>query len=214
MGEVTLTFDNGPEPDTTPEVLESLARRRVLATFFVVGMKLARPGRRALVERTVAAGHWVGNHTYSHSAALGTLPAGEVESQIERTQALLGELAHPDRFFRPRGAEGGVIDRQLLSRAALDLLERDRYTLVLWNAVPRDWEDPHRWVDTALRLLAQVPRAVLVLHDLPTGAMQHLDAFLARALDLGARFVQTFPLECTPILRGVPQAPLDPYVSR
>lgn len=213
LGEVTLTFDNGPEPDATPGVLEVLARRRIPATFFVVGQKLALPGRRRLAERAAGAGHWVGNHTFSHSGALGTLPAEQAASEIERTQALLGDLVHPDRFFRPPGARGGVIDRRLLSRAALEVLERDRYTLVLWNAVPHDWEDPEGWIDTALQQLTELPRAVLVLHDLPTGAMRRLDTFLARSLELGARFVQQFPDGCTPIVRGLVRAPLDAYVS-
>lgn len=213
LGAVTLTFDNGPEPDATPVVLETLGRRQIPATFFVVGEKLARPDRRRLTERAAAAGHWVGNHTFTHSAALGTVPAAVAAAEIERTQALLGDLVHPDRLFRPPGAQGGVIDHRLLSRTALDVLRRDRYTLVLWNAVPHDWEDPEGWVDTALRRLAQLPRAVLVLHDLPTGAMRRLDTFLARALDRGARFVQAFPEDCTPIVRGVVRAPLDPYVG-
>lgn len=194
-------------------MLRVLAARNILATFFVIGEKLARPGRRALSERAAAAGHWVGNHTFSHSAALGTMAAAEAAREIERTQALLGDLAHPDLLFRPPGARGGVIDRRLLSSAALDVLQRDGYTLVLWNAVPHDWDDPERWVETALGQLAELPRAVLVLHDLPTGAMRHLDTFLARALELGARFVQHFPLECTPLVRGVAQGPLDAYVG-
>lgn len=212
-GEVTLTFDNGPEPEVTPGVLAVLARRHVPATFFVVGEKLARPGRRGLLERAAAEGHWIGNHTFSHSRALGTMPPREAAAEIERTQALLGDLAHPDRFFRPRGAEGGAIDRRLLSPAAVDVLERGGYTLVLWNAVPRDWDDPDGWVDTALHLLAGRPRSVLVLHDLPTGAMTHLDTFLTRALDGGARFTRAFPPDCTPLVRGVPRTPLTPYLS-
>ena len=67
MFDLTLSFDNGPEPDVTPAVLDILARRNLRATFFVIGDKLAQPGRRALAERAHAEGHWIGNHSYTHS---------------------------------------------------------------------------------------------------------------------------------------------------
>ncbi|HKU98762.1 MAG TPA: polysaccharide deacetylase family protein [Vineibacter sp.] len=63
MATITLTFDNGPEPDVTPGVLDTLARHGLTSTFFVIGEKLAMPGRRALSERAAAEGHWIGNHT-------------------------------------------------------------------------------------------------------------------------------------------------------
>ena len=69
--EVTLTFDNGPEPEVTPAVLEVLRRRGLRASFFVLGHKLADPARRALAERAHAEGHWIGNHTFTHAVPLG-----------------------------------------------------------------------------------------------------------------------------------------------
>jgi peptidoglycan/xylan/chitin deacetylase (PgdA/CDA1 family) len=59
--EVTLTFDNGPEPGVTEEVLEVLKREAILATFFVLGAKLADPARRRLAGQAHAEGHWIGN---------------------------------------------------------------------------------------------------------------------------------------------------------
>ena len=57
------------------------------------------------------------------------------------------------------------------------------------------------------------PWSLVVLHDLPTGAMAHLDRFLARVIDLGGRFRQEFPPECVPIVRGKLVLPIEPYVS-
>jgi peptidoglycan/xylan/chitin deacetylase (PgdA/CDA1 family) len=104
MFDVTLSFDNGPEPDVTLPVLDVLERTGVQSTFFVLGEKLAMSGRRALTERAAAEGHWVGNHTYTHSIPLGRCPAPDTaEMEIGRTEALIGDLAHPDKFFRPYG---------------------------------------------------------------------------------------------------------------
>ncbi len=65
--------------------------------------------------------------------------------------------------------------------------------LVLWNAIPRDWDRPEQWVDTALAQAAMQPRTLMVLHDLPTGAMRHLERFLAEVRRGGCRFRQDFP---------------------
>ena len=211
--EVTLTFDNGPEPDATPGVLDVLRRRGLRATFFVVGSKLADPARRALAERAHAEGHWIGNHGFTHSGPLGARhDPGHAEAEIGRTQALIGNLSHPDRLFRPVGG-GGRIGPHLLSREARDHLAANRHTIVLWSAVPGDWRDPEGWPERALAQCNAKPRAVLVLHDLPGGAMRHLDAFLGRLIDLGARFRQDFPDDCVPMRRGVAAAALQHHVT-
>lgn len=200
---VTLTFDNGPDPQVTPQVLDTLARQRVAATFFVVGEALAAPGGRALALRARDAGHRIGNHTWSHGTAFGALAdPGEAIEEIERTQRLLGDLGEPERLFRPSGSGAGLLDRNLLSRTALDHLCAGGYTCALWNCVPEDWITPDDWVARALADVARQPWTVVVVHDLPTGAMRHLDAFIEGARAAGASFVQTLPPECTPIVAG------------
>src|SRR3989440_3424461 len=119
--DVTLTFDNGPEPAVTPRVLDILEAAGVKATFFVLGSKLADKKRRALAKRAHAEGHWIGNHTWSHAEPLGRLrDASRVVSEIVETQALIDELAHPDRLFRPSGG-GGALGPHLLSPVAVDV---------------------------------------------------------------------------------------------
>jgi peptidoglycan/xylan/chitin deacetylase (PgdA/CDA1 family) len=212
MFDLTLSFDNGPEPEVTPGVLDVLAARDIRATFFVLGSKLATPAGRALAERAQAAGHWIGNHTWSHGQPLGHRPGPEVaEAEIGRTQAELGALSHPDKLFRPHG--GGTVGPQLLSRAAADMLRAGGFTCVLWNAIPRDWAEPDAWVETALEQCASQPWSVMVLHDIPSGAMKHLPRFLDTAHSAGARFRQDFPAEVTPILRGRARADLLDIVS-
>jgi len=211
--DVTLTFDNGPEPAVTPRVLEILEKYRIQATFFVLGSKLADPAGRAIAKRVHAEGHWIGNHTMTHSTPLGRLadPAKAI-TEIVEAQALIGELAHPDRLFRPFGG-GGELGRHLLNEAAVQVLRDEKMTCVLWNAIPRDWEDPRGWAEVALAQCLTQPWTLLVLHDLPTGAMGRLRIFIERVLDHGGRFRQDFPAECVPILRGEPIASLEPYLS-
>ena len=86
-------------------------------------------------------------------------------------------------------------------------------TCVLWNAVPRDWEDPRGWAETALAQCLGQDWTLLVLHDLPTGAMGRLKIFIDRMRDHGAVFRQDFPKECVPLLRGEPVGELAPYIT-
>jgi peptidoglycan/xylan/chitin deacetylase (PgdA/CDA1 family) len=193
-------------------VLATLRRHGILSTFFVLGDKLR--DRRALAERAHAEGHWIGNHTYNHLVPLGlAAEPGAAASEIARTQELIGNLAHARRFFRPLG-NGGVIDRNLLNEEAVEHLTRGGYTCVLWNVIPRDWALPTGWVERVLEMCFAKPEALVVLHDLPTGAMSGLDRFIGAARDRGATFAQDFPASCIPIERGRLQAPIDLYMRR
>jgi peptidoglycan-N-acetylglucosamine deacetylase len=205
---VTLTFDNGAS-ETTAEVLDVLGRCGIRSTFFVVGSQLQQPGARALTERAAAEGHWIGNHTLTHTIEFGdskdpALPAREMGDN----QDLIGELAHPDKLFRP-AAGGGILDRRLFSRAAISYLQQYRYTCVLWNCVPHDWDEPDTWVQRALADVTGRPWSVVVIHDLPTGAMTHLPEFLDGLDKRGADIVQEFPNACVPIRNGQRVGPLN-----
>jgi peptidoglycan/xylan/chitin deacetylase (PgdA/CDA1 family) len=210
--DLTLSFDNGPTPDVTPSVLDVLARRGVKSTFFVIGEKLERPGHRALAERAHAEGHWIGNHTWSHSLPLGLMQPEAAKSEFDRTQAAIGTLAHPHRFFRPYG-QGGNLDRRLLSWSVVEHLVASDATIVLWDALPRDWQDPDGWVERALGQVTATPWSLMVLHDLPTGAMRHLDRFLATVEERGGHVRQDFPPECTPMVDGRLTRSIDDYLA-
>lgn len=214
MFNLTLTFDNGPDLATTPGVLAVLARENIRSTFFVLGHKIAKPQYRELAARAAAAGHWIGNHTMHHQVPLGEAqqPAAAAVEEIDGTQALLGDLAHPDRWFRPFG-RGGALGPHLLSPVALDRLMAGGYSVVLWNSIPRDWAEPDAWVQTALAHCQAQPWTLMVLHDLPTGAMRHLARFIELAREAGAQFRQDFPPQCVPLARGKAVLPLTAYVN-
>jgi peptidoglycan/xylan/chitin deacetylase (PgdA/CDA1 family) len=213
MFELTVTFDNGPEPSVTPQVLDVLARHGVASTFFVIGSKLLNPRARACAERAHAEGHWIGNHTWTHTRPLGEQPGPDAaQLEIGRTQAEIGSLSHHPPLFRPMGG-GGNLDRRLLSVEAAAMLQQDGYSCVLWNALPRDWQNPDGWVDTALAQFAAQPWSLMVLHDLPNGAMHHLDRFLTEVNNRGGQFRQDFPPGCLPITGGSVTGPLVDFVS-
>lgn len=211
--EITLSFDNGPEPEATPLVLDVLRRRGLRATFFVIGEKLQDRARHALAQRARAEGHWIGNHTFTHASPLGDRrDPGHAAREIARTEALIGTLAHPGRLFRPVGG-GGRLGPHLLSTEARDHLAAHRHTVVTWSVVPGDWHDADGWPARGFAACMGQARPVLVLHDLPGGAMRHLDAFLGRLAEAGARFRQDFPDSCLPMRAGRASAALAGLVQ-
>jgi peptidoglycan/xylan/chitin deacetylase (PgdA/CDA1 family) len=211
---VTLTFDNGPTPGITEHVLDILSARRIRTTFFVVGERLMSPGGRALAFRAHTEGHWIANHSLTHSIPLGEKPDAEYATrEIEETQNLIGDLAHADKLFRPKGG-GGRVGPHLLSRAAQLLLQNGKYTCVLWSSVPGDWRDQDGWVDRCLAEVAARDWAVVVLHDVENAVLPRLPEFLDRLDSLGIEFRQDFPDDVVITRRGDQVSPLASQIVK
>jgi len=189
---VTLTFDNGPWAGITDRVLDILGEAGVPASFFVVASHLDTASGRRAVERAHAEGHWIGNHTLTHSFAFGHRPGADPAREIGAAQERLGSLAHPAKLFRPFGNDG-LIGPHLLSPSARDYLLANGYTTVLWNSVPGDWRDQKGWVARGVAQVAALDWAVVVLHDMPMASAPRLAEFIARLDDLGAVWERDFP---------------------
>ena len=190
---VTLTFDNGPTPGVTERVLGILEPARIRSTFFVIGRNLDEPGAAELMKRAHSAGHWIGNHTLSHTVALGDRPQRDYAvSEIEGAQARIGPYSHAEKLFRPYG-NSGRLGPHLLSRAALDHLVAENYRTIIWNNVPGDWRDPDDWIERCIAVALDQPWSVVVLHDIAGGCLERLPELLVRLEDLGMTFEQDFP---------------------
>ncbi|WP_210208598.1 polysaccharide deacetylase family protein [Rhodoplanes roseus] len=210
---VTLTFDNGPTPTVTPAVLDILGQRGIATTFFVIGGKLKEPAATTLATRAHASGHWIGNHTMTHSVAFGDrTDADYAAHEIEDTQALIGPLAHPDKLFRPYG-KSGRIGPHLLSRAAGSILLAKRYCSILWSSVPGDWRDPDGWVERAVADVTAQDWTVVVLHDIDGACLARLPDFLDRLDDLGVELRQDFPDDVVLTRAGLPVSLSDAYIA-
>lgn len=200
---VTLTFDNGPTPGITDAVLDVLAERGVVATFFVIGDHLRRPGGRDLARRASAEGHRVGHHTTTHTVLLGLAedPGAAVQAEIADLAPDLAEFDGDEKLYRPY-AGGGVLDRRMFNQQAVDHLVEHGYSCVLWNSVPRDWEDPSGWVKRALADIEAQPWTVIVLHDIDGASLDQLPVFLDELSRRHIDVVAGFPSSCVPIRRG------------
>jgi peptidoglycan/xylan/chitin deacetylase (PgdA/CDA1 family) len=214
MRKITLTFDNGPSIGNTGRILDILRDRGVRVTFFVLGQNLLDAEGRALARRAHEEGHWIGNHTMRHVVPLGMSDDPEApEKEIGEADQAIGELAHPDKFFRPPGKAS--LGPHLLSRRALDYCMRGGHTVVTWNNIPRDGIDPpDGWVERALDAALSMEWSVPVIHDHHVGrAVDNVARFIDRARAAGATFVQEIPDTVKPLIRGRIHDPVETFVT-
>lgn len=153
---VALTFDDGPHPEVTPEVLDLLDRTGARASFFLIGERAER--HPDLVREIVARGHRVENHTYSHPLHFSILGPGAQARQIDRAQALLADLAgRPPAFVRaPAGLRNLWLD---------PLLQRRGLRLASWTRRGLDTADHDAGRVTRRLLRGLRPGDILLLHD-------------------------------------------------
>ena len=153
---VALTFDDGPWPHTTQQMLTILAQRQAPATFFVVGRQVERYPE--LVRREVAAGMALGSHSYSHPQPFNRLPVARIRDEITRGRRTLVPLRiHPVGFRPPGGAASPAV-----AAAAQEFGDRT----VLWSVDPADWQPGVTANQLVQRVLAAArPGAIVLLHD-------------------------------------------------
>ena len=154
-GAVALTFDDGPDPEFTPRVLDVLGELGVTATFFVVGEQVdAHPG---LVRRLVAEGHTVGSHSASHPEARRLRLRPLAEDYGGGRRSLEGAAHVPVRLFRP---PKGHVDAT--GAAAIRV---NRLRTWLWTVDPRDWRPGARAEEVESQASALRAGDVILLHD-------------------------------------------------
>jgi peptidoglycan-N-acetylglucosamine deacetylase len=219
MARVTLTFDNGPEAAITNHCLDVLAKHGLKTTFFAIGKKLHDPANREALARAKAEGHWIGNHSYTHSRSLGSESQSLFDVEVEQAQELLGDLAHPDKLFRPF-FNAGVLDNRLFKKSDIGRLEAGKYTVVMYDTLCGDWGDGEVWVNRALASISRKPWCTLILHDIVgypdgyrTNSMRRLDEFFIRAKEAGHEIIQEFDPAMVYVDRGATRVALEPFAN-
>jgi peptidoglycan/xylan/chitin deacetylase (PgdA/CDA1 family) len=157
---VALTFDDGPNAEWTPALLDLLEAMNVRATFFVIGRWAERQPR--LLRKLIAAGHALGNHSYSHPT-LAAMRAGAVAEELARCRAAV-EAARVE-FSR---VNGRMLMRPPYGRrrpGTIRAIRAQGYLPVTWSVNGCDWLDGATPDSIAARCLAAGPGDVILLHD-------------------------------------------------
>jgi peptidoglycan/xylan/chitin deacetylase (PgdA/CDA1 family) len=151
---VALTFDDGPDPRWTPQILDVLKQEGIKATFFVIGRSAERYQR--LVRREVADGMVVGDHTWDHPHLAGRDPA-YVRGQIARTRDVLRGLHTDVTLFRPPYGSYNATTVSIASELGM--------RTIIWTVDPTDYRKPPPSV-IMHRILSRVgPGSIILMHD-------------------------------------------------
>lgn len=152
---IALTFDDGPHPHLTHEILDVLDKYNVKATFFMVGINVVNYPDAA--KEVIARGHEVGNHTYSHCRVLRQSERS-LNDELGRCEDVLEELCeYRPRLFRP--PEGAIT--QYVKHCS----ENSDYRLILWSLDTKDWKEKNtaRIVQAVLENVH--PGDIILMHD-------------------------------------------------
>lgn len=154
---VALTFDDGPDPETTPKVLQLLARHGARATFFVIGERAAR--HPEVLTAIARAGHQIESHSYHHSWWTAFTPRSRLAAELAAAQsAIAAASGRPPRWFRP---PIGILSPEVVAAARQAGLR-----LCAWSCKARDGLAGTSVAAALARLRAGLePGAILLLHD-------------------------------------------------
>lgn len=181
---VALTFDDGPHPIYTEQILEILAQSNAKATFFVIGQNAEQYPE--LVRKEYEAGHEIGNHTYSHPN-MKKISVAEAVAEIEKNQEVVHDIigVYPKLFRSP----GGIFSDELVTA-----VEKHDCKSVLWSwrQDTRDWSKPS--VDKVVRTVLDNLRDgdIILFHDYNTSGSptpEALRIILPELLRRGYSFV-------------------------
>jgi peptidoglycan-N-acetylglucosamine deacetylase len=188
--EIVLTFDDGPAPRYSNQILDSLAAECVKATFFLVGeMARAHP---STVRRIFAEGHTIGTHSEDHPVRFGKLPPPVVEWEIDKGFLDVGAALDDPRqvapFFRVPGlARSDVIESELAARVLVDFGS---------DTVADDWHhriSSKKIIALAMNRLEARGKGILLLHDIHPATVAALPALLKDLKQRGFHIVHVVP---------------------
>ena len=173
---VALTFDDGPKAETTTVLLDGLAQRGVLATFFVIGENVE--GNELLLQRMEGEGHQIGLHTYHHKS-LAELNASDFYSEVDSLRETLTSLLGRKSFMlRP---PYGMMNAAARDRAAAPI--------VLWSVDPEDWSDRNTQRQVNAILDDVQDGDIILLHDIYPASVETALRVVDALMDKGFRFV-------------------------
>ncbi|QLQ38760.1 polysaccharide deacetylase family protein [Micromonospora robiginosa] len=177
---VALTFDDGPDPRYTPQILAQLRAAHVTATFCLVGKQAKR--HPELVAQIVREGHQLCNHSWRHDVDLGRRPLAEIRADLERTNRAIHAAAPnaPITWFRQPGGRWTAEELTVAKQLGLRPLH--------WSVDPQDWDHP-----PAKKIIKRVESAshhgsVILMHDAGGDRTQTMAACRRLIPDLKRRY--------------------------
>ncbi len=220
-GRVALTFDDGPKPETTNKVLDVLKKHDVKATFFINGKRVNSDAAVETLNRIVAEGHILANHSHNHRE-LKNLDLAEVESEVDRTHQIIEDTGVAPTYFRfPFGSS---------NCDTADLVRSFGYRVTGWHTDSADWcfasdrdgvgycsPRTFRHVPDSLRddmkglVMEQVQRkngGIVLFHDVHQNTADNIEGIIEAMVEAEFTFVNIDDVDAFPNLNS---ADLDDF---
>jgi peptidoglycan/xylan/chitin deacetylase (PgdA/CDA1 family) len=196
-----MTFDDGPHATLTPKLLDLLARKKIKATFFVLGENVAR--HPEILKRAVAEGHEIGNHSWSHPN-LAKLSNDALRSQLQRTDDIIAQAigSHPT-LMRPPYGELTPKQRQWVNREF-------GYKVILWDVDPMDWREPGPSIVAQRIIKGTRPGSIILSHDIHAQTIAAMPETFDTLLAKGFKFVTVSELLSLAVSPPPPPPPAAP----
>ncbi len=176
---VLLTFDDGPDPEKTPKVLDILAKNDIKAVFFMVGNRAEQ--HPEIVQRVANEGHIIGNHSYAHNNFMSLFSKKHLKADISQSQTALEKLSgRKIPFFRPPIGYTNPLYARVLKELRLTNVG---WTLRSYDSVYRE---PKKLIERLMSRIA--PGSIVLLHDNLNVTVDALEDFIAQASANGIKF--------------------------
>ncbi|MGU3496055.1 polysaccharide deacetylase family protein [Xanthobacteraceae bacterium A53D] len=177
---IAITFDDGPNPETTTRLLRMLEQRGIKATFFVLGSNAA--AHPDVIRAIAAAGHEIGNHSWNHPQ-LPKLSEAALDKQIEDTNTAIQNVTgkRPVYLRPPYGAMTSPVQKHIEQKYGM--------SLIYWSVDPLDWKvrDPQK-VSEAIMTHVR-PGSIVLAHDIHATTVAAMPALLDQLLAKGYKFL-------------------------
>lgn len=183
---LALTFDDGPDEDFTPQILDILKKYNVKATFYVIGQKVEY--NKKIIKRAYDEGHEIGNHTYTH-INVSKNGYNKIKKEISDTQEAVKSITNEyPKTFRP--------PYRAISKDMCEIIKENNMNIVLWSYVDaRDWESPGASYIVKTIEEGVQNGCIILLHDYnkirseKSQTIEALEVMIPDLLSKGYRFV-------------------------
>ncbi|MBB5869959.1 peptidoglycan/xylan/chitin deacetylase (PgdA/CDA1 family) [Allocatelliglobosispora scoriae] len=181
FADVALTFDDGPDPDWTPKVLELLRKYQIKATFCVIGVNVDEFPQ--VLRQIVAEGHTLCNHSYNHDIGLGMLSAESIRANLVRTNNAIQRAAPGTRvsYYRQPGGAWTPTVVAVAKQLGMSSLH--------WRVDPQDWRKPGSTYISSYIAADVTAGAIVLMHDGGGDRRGTVDALRSLLPNLVSRFI-------------------------
>lgn len=196
---IALTFDDGPDPDVTPQILKTLKKHEAKATFFMLVNSAEKYPK--IAKQVANNGHEIANHTYTH-VNLAKVKRSRIEKELAHAKEKLESITErPVKLFRPPYGE--------YNQAVVEVAHNSEQHIIMWSVDPQDWRYKNKNKIYQNIMQSSNPGSIVLMHDIHQATADALPKILKDLKEQGYEFVTVSEL-----LKEIEAAPNGVYYGK